>query len=120
MILRKCPKCQFVLTGADIETDPFEARVMLKGGYQPIGYDCHQDILFVMATEAPHGGLLAPDGKPVAEMKIGRYVNVDRLPEELKDAVMKELRAKLKKPEEVDDRKNGADQPSPQDSPSVD
>lgn len=93
MIMRTCPKCKTVLTGADIETDPYEARVLLKGGYAPIGYDAHQAILFVMAPDEPPSQLVGLDGKlPEPKMELRRYINIDKLPAELKGAVMGEVR----------------------------
>ena len=100
-MLRRCPKCQAVLTGADSEIHPFEAKIMVKGGHVPIGYDSHQDVLFVMATKTPVSDLLGADGQPVAHMKIGRYVNIERLSEELRDAVMQEVRSRLPTQEKV-------------------
>jgi len=85
----KCPSCGY------IEEDPFVARLMVKGGYVPIIYRCHQDLLFVMAPEEEPSVLVGTDGAPLkVDTKIGRYINVERLPEELKDLVMNYVRSK--------------------------
>jgi hypothetical protein len=101
MMLKNCPKCKTLLSGADLESTPFEARVLLKGGFSPIGYDSHQDILFVMAPDEPPKTLADATGQvPETHMELRRYINVDRLSKEMKDAVMAEIRAKL--PEKKD------------------